>query len=83
MLKNEKFCENLISVISVKNNYFNINTLEEIVEYDTIKYNICMDLLNEKLKKIKFVDIKDIKKFALLEILFDVDYEWGKRITEK
>ena len=45
MLKNEKFCENLISVISVKNNYFNINTLEEIVEYDTIKYknaNMCI-----------------------------------------
>ncbi len=83
ILQNRKFCQNLISLMSVKNNYFNINTIREVEEYDKIKYNTCINVLNEKLQDINFVDKKYIKKFALLEILFDIDYEFGKRITEK
>ena len=84
-LKDEDFqnnilIDNLISLISIKNNYFEINTISKLKNIETIKNNICNDVLEGKIKNKKY---KELKKIAILELLYNIDYEYAENIVRK
>ena len=71
-------------------NYFNIENINDLKEYDNIKTNICDSILNEensmdmsKYEKINEMPKLEQKKFALTEKLYNVDVKTAKNLTSK
>ena len=83
----DKFIQNVLLVISNRENYFNIQTVEDVKNYNNIKNNICENILNGKIENIpeslkKYPKEKQYK-FALLEYKFGIDLEEAKFLINR
>lgn len=83
----DKFIQNVLLVISNRENYFNIQTVEDVKNYNNIKNNICENILNGKIENIpeslKKYPKEQQYKFALLEYKFGIDLEEAKFLINR
>ena len=73
----------LINVLSSRNNYFGINSLEDLKNYEGIKRKVCLRLLAKESEGIYGVKPENQRKFAILELLYDIDYDSAENIVKK
>lgn len=88
-----KHIENCMRISLNRDNYYNINTLEELENYDNIKYQKCRDILidYEACRGIheSYWPIlserprKEQKQFAIYQILFGMDYTAVENLIKK
>lgn len=74
--------------VMLQKNYFNIETIEDVRNYEEIKNNICQKILNgEKLSKeyeyINEMNKETREKFAILEMQYGISLEDAINIVEK
>ena len=83
----DKFIQNVLLVISNRENYFNIQTVEDVKNYNNIKNNICENILNGKIENmpesLKKYPKEQQYKFALLEYKFGIDLEEAKFLINR
>ena len=73
----------LINILSSRNNYFGISSLDDVKKYEEIKRKICLRLLEKKGEGLYEVKEGTERKFAILELLYDIDYDSAENIIKK
>lgn len=85
----EETIRNLYAVISKTRNYFNINTLENLQNYEEIKQKICENILSNSQdtknlpKDIRLLTETDRKRFAILQLKYGIDLVEARALIEK
>ena len=83
----ESFIENFLSIISESENYFNIQSYKDVINYSSIKQEICLNILNGNKENIpetlKKYSESDLYKFAFLEYKFGIDLVEAQRLIER
>lgn len=86
---NKKNIQNLYAVISKEKNYFNINTLDDLQNYEKIKQKICESILysvqdiKNLPKDIRILTETNRKKFAILQLKYGIDLVEARTLIEK
>ena len=79
--------QNLVIIVSDKENYFEIRDYDELKNYTDIKNKVCMDILNGNIDnipgKLKKYSKDELYKFALLKYKFGISLEDAERIITK
>ena len=79
---NEDFLKKLLAILLTDSkNYFEINSVDDIYNYDEIKNKKCLQMLKGDLENKKVLGNQ--KKFALLELIYGIDYETAENYVNK
>lgn len=85
--ENGEVADSLLRIIlNNSDNYFQIDSIEKLKDYKQIRNSVCLDILNGK--NIDYPQINDMssiiqKKFAILELLYGIDYEEANNLSMK
>ena len=83
----EEFIQQLITIISDTENYFDINNYEDVNNYYNKRNEICLKIFEGDFENIppnlKNLDKDNLYKFALLEYKFGISLNNAKRIVER
>lgn len=88
ILENKKLLNKLVQImIKDPRNLFSINTVEDVENYEQIRKEECLKLLLGEQANVKLlIDVMPgwkRKKLALFELLYGIDYNQAKNLTEK
>ena len=76
-----------LHIISKSQNWFDINTLEDLENYEEIRKNICVAILNDDMEnipeKFKQMSKKDRIIFARLQLDFGLDIDEATNLVNK
>ena len=76
-----------IQKILMQRNYFNIQNIDELRNFENIKNEICQKILNDEYVVSQYPTISNTvinpKRFAILELLYGIDEETAINFTEK
>ena len=85
--------DRLIGIVTSPRNFFNIKSIEDLRDYERIKKKKCFEVLSldpkkdeEKYKLEAWgfdVDPKDLKKAAILHVLYNIDYKSAENLVKK
>ena len=83
-INNDTIIQNLVTVLSDKENYFEIKDYDDLKNYTNIKNKICIDILNGNIDSIpselKKYSMDELYKFALLEYKFGISLDDAENI---
>ncbi len=85
-LNDKKISDNLVNILSGDKNYFNITNTDEVKNFNSIKKEMCMKILNgqevEGLSEL-FQDFNEENRFSILQLAYGIDINEATDIVKK